>query len=498
MKLSLLTRMTAPLVIVSVLLLFLGVVTAWYVHRLQHNASETLASNVSSIRAAEELEIGLREIRTGLNQFVITNDPAQLTRMAKLRTETDRWLLECDRLATTPREQQLMSAVKRGYTRFFDQLDSHLMIGVQESISKTDLRDLIENVLTDEILQPAHEYLDFNESIIAANSERGQALANRMVLGLLLLGTCGPMAGLLAGFAIARKISRSLLQLSVPVRDAAGKLNEVVGPIEVSTGRDIEDIEATLHVLTHRVVTVVEQLQQSQREVLRSEQLAAVGQLAAGVAHELRNPLQSMQLLVQAAIEEGEGGCLEGRDLAVLRESIARLNRSVKTFLDFARPPALERRLVHLEDILRETVELVEPQAHRQGVQLLWQPPPTALPLLADPDQLRQLLLNLVLNALDAGPRVVTLALSLAEEFGDSSVRLIVSDDGCGLPKGLGERIFEPFVTSKEAGVGLGLTICKRIVESHGGTIQGANQTSGGAQFVIELPLAGDQPCRKS
>src|SRR5262249_42882701 len=151
----------------------------------------------------------------------------------------------------------------------------------------------------EEILQPTHEYLKFNQQAMAEHSEAGQTLAQRLIWGLLLFGTLGPIVGVIAGFRMAHNVQRSLLQLSVPVRDAAGKLNEVVGPITVSAGRDLEDVEAALHGMTSQVSTVIERLQQSQKEAIHRQQLAMVGQLAAGIAHEMRNPLQCMQLLVQ-------------------------------------------------------------------------------------------------------------------------------------------------------------------------------------------------------
>src|SRR5262249_54467055 len=146
-------------------------------------------------------------------------------------------------------------------------------------------------------------YLDFNEEEIARSNEDNERTADQMVRGLLLLGICWPVAGLLAGYGIARIVSRSILRLSVPVRDAAGKLNEIAGRITLSARWSLEDLEAVLHTIAEQIGAVIGRLQQSQREVLRAEQLAALGQLAAGVAHELRNPLTSMKLLVQAAAE---------------------------------------------------------------------------------------------------------------------------------------------------------------------------------------------------
>src|SRR5262249_20748212 len=156
-------------------------------------------------------------------------------------------------------------------------------------------------------------------------TEENQEIADRLVVGLLLLGTCGAGAGLLAGFGIARGISRSIIQLSLPVRDAAGQLDEVVGPLTLSAGWGLPGTGGVLRTVAGKMGTVIERLHRSQREALRAEQLAAVGQLAAGMAHELRNPLMSMKILVQAAAAGEEAACLSRRDLAVLEEEIDRL-----------------------------------------------------------------------------------------------------------------------------------------------------------------------------
>jgi hypothetical protein len=149
-----------------------------------------------------------------------------------------------------------MTAVKAGYEHFFEEFNRLQKPG-SDSESREDLRATVEEVLTKEILEPAHEYLDFNEEMLAQSSRSGQITARRMVLALLLLGFSGPVAGLLAGFAIARGVSRSLVQLSVPVRDVAGRLNEVVGPITVSAGRDIDELEAALRRMANQIGTVV-------------------------------------------------------------------------------------------------------------------------------------------------------------------------------------------------------------------------------------------------
>jgi signal transduction histidine kinase len=172
----------------------------------------------------------------------------------------------------------------------------------------------------------------------------------------------------------------------------------------------------------------------------------------------------------------------------VLRDAITRLNRLTQTFLDFARPSALNRRSLRLDQILQQTAELAAPQAKRQGVNIRCELAESQSEIQADPDQLRQLFLNLVLNSLDAGPTTVCLRLLAPANGSEGLFTVEIEDDGCGLPDGLAGRIFEPFMSSKETGVGLGLTICKRIVETHGGTIKASSVSSGGTKFTVELP----------
>jgi two-component system sensor histidine kinase HydH len=300
---------------------------------------------------------------------------------------------------------------------------------------------------------------------------------------------CGPVSGLLAGYGISRAVSRSIVRLSVPIRDAAGKLNEIVGPITLAARWGLEELEGVLQVIAERIGAVIARLQQSEREAREAEHLAAVGQMAAGIAHELRNPLMPMKILVQAAAEREPSPGLDGRDLAVLEHEIGRLEHSIQTFLDFARPPRLEKRTFDIALVLPRVVDLLAARAAQQGVRIECRVPGRPVEVLADANQIRQVVLNLLLNALDATPHGGSVRLELQEEEGRRWLKLRVSDTGCGLPAGLGPRIFEPFVSTKETGLGLGLSICKRIVEAHEGEIRAADRPGGGAVFTVRLPL---------
>jgi two-component system sensor histidine kinase HydH len=499
MKSHLAVRITAPIMAISLLPLAVGIVTAWHVHRSQKEISDDLAYNVISMRAAEEIAIGIRDVRTQLDHFLFTGDRKCLEAIPALRQETDHWLAEAARSAVTDREHELIASIRHGYAHFWGEFDRVLREPATADLPR-QMRELNNDALTNEILNPAQEFLDYNEEQIAKNSEDNQAMADHMVFGLALLGVCGPVAGLLAGYGIARGLSRSFVRLSLPIRDAAGKLNEVVGPVSFSADLGLEELEAVLQRMADQVGAVVNRLQQSQREALRAEQLAAVGQMAAGMAHELRNPLTSMKILVQAASGRGLPASLEGRDLAVLEDEITRLEDSIRTFLDFARPPQPEKRPLDAREAIQQITTLVSGRATQQGVEVTVTMPPEPVLIRADQGQIRQVVLNLLLNALDAvapggsiqvrlsGPDAGTLGFRPSRR--PKRLRLTVADTGCGLPSDLGEQIFEPFVSTKVTGIGLGLSICKRIVEAHDGEIQASNRPRGGALFTVRLPLA--------
>lgn len=228
---------------------------------------------------------------------------------------------------------------------------------------------------------------------------------------------------------------------------------------------------------------------QRERDMLRAEQLAALGQVAAGVAHELRNPLTSIKGLVQLNRKELAARGLPAEDLGIIEQEIRRMERTLQTFLDFARPSQPQRRHLELAGVVDRVLALVAGRAEKQQVALRFSHPASAVWVDADEDQMKQLVLNLVLNALDAMPQAGRLDVALGESS-EGQVEIEVLDTGPGIAPSLRTKIFEPFVSSKETGVGLGLAVSRRIAEDHGGLLAASNRPEGGARFVLTLPTS--------
>ncbi|MBI4561378.1 MAG: hypothetical protein HY724_04980, partial [Candidatus Rokubacteria bacterium] len=227
-------------------------------------------------------------------------------------------------------------------------------------------------------------------------------------------------------------------------------------------------------------------------EVQRRERLSALGNLAAAVAHEVRNPLNAISVGLQRLREEFRPAGDEAeysRFVDLMQGEVRRLNAIVEEFLSLARPLALKPESVGVGELLQEVTALVRADAEARGVRLALRVSPDLQAARLDPDHMKQVLLNLILNALEAMPGGGTLTIS-ASPFKESLL-LSVEDTGDGVPSDLLPRIFEPYVTTKARGMGLGLPIARRIVEAHGGRIEVETQPKQGSRFTITLPLSG-------
>ena len=224
-----------------------------------------------------------------------------------------------------------------------------------------------------------------------------------------------------------------------------------------------------------------------EQEALRAQQMATLAQLATGVAHEIRNPLTAIKMLIQSTQPDGDITKLPTEDVRIVEDQIRRMEQSVNALLDFARPSPAERRSLVLREIIPDVLRLLEGQAKKQSVKLAFEESVGDLALDADRDQIQQLLLNLGLNALSVMPNGGAVTFSV-ETHTEGMVCVLVSDTGPGIDPAIQGEIFKPFFTTRKQGVGLGLNICKRIAEDHGGKLTAANNPSGGAIFELCLP----------
>ena len=224
----------------------------------------------------------------------------------------------------------------------------------------------------------------------------------------------------------------------------------------------------------------------------RKEKLMALGHLAAGVAHEIRNPLSSIKGLAKYFAERTPPGG-EAYELAqVMAKEADRLNRVVSELLELVRPAHLKWQPVDLNEVIGHSLQLVSQDASGRDITLQFTAQPSLCRIQADPDRLNQVLLNLYLNAIQAIGREGIITVAVAE-CGDGRIKLSVADSGKGMTAEQLQAIFTPYFTTKADGTGLGLAVVQNIVEQHGGTIHVESMPGKGAVFTLYLPVNGQQ-----
>jgi two-component system, NtrC family, sensor kinase len=249
------------------------------------------------------------------------------------------------------------------------------------------------------------------------------------------------------------------------------------------TGRKLSSLNQQLEA---RVQRRTRELQQSQAMLVQQEKQAAFGLLAAGIAHEVGNPLAAISSLVQMMNRKDVDAQMHER-LGLIDEQLLRIQRTLRELVEFSRPGTTELSRVDLHGCINNALNIAKYYKRKKGKTIRTDFTEDLPPIIAVRDQLLQVFLNLILNALDATEEGGTIRISTRLEEGQVVVE--VTDDGCGISDGDQQRLFEPYFTTKPTGTGLGLFVCRNIVESFDGTMQLAGSRPGETTFRVTLPV---------
>jgi signal transduction histidine kinase len=249
-----------------------------------------------------------------------------------------------------------------------------------------------------------------------------------------------------------------------------------------------QELKAFSQQMEEKIQKTTADLKKTEAQLIRSEKLAALGQLAAGIAHEIRNPLTSINILIHSLRQNISSGESRSEDFKVIEEEIHRINEIVDQFLRFAKPapPHLER--TEVTSIFEEILQLLRPQMEKLRISV--QKDFRSVPLITiDNEQMKQVILNLLMNSIQAMPEGGQFRLEGEVSKDGQWVELSIRDSGVGIPPEDMDKLFDPFFSTKEGGIGLGLSIAHRIIDQHHGKIEVTSNPNEGTIFTVYLPI---------
>lgn len=340
-----------------------------------------------------------------------------------------------------------------------------------------------------------------NMNSVMAGLEDGLLLFTRDARAVMISPAAEKFLGAPAGHLLGRRVTE-IFPPGHPLREAlhieSDELSEVAAEADLETSEGTRRVNVSVQAIQEEgerigaMVTLrdLDSLESIGTQLQVSERLAALGKITAGVAHEVKNPLNSMRLWLENLREslpaDGDGASQQA--VQVLDKEIDRLDKVVKRFLDFTRPMDVRLEATQLADLLKEVLEIAKPQLERSNIQLAQLLPIDVPEVYVDRALLKQAVLNLVLNAADAMPNGGQLSLVLSRR--GEMAEITVGDTGKGIPPENQQKIFQLFFTTRPGGSGIGLASTFRIVQLHNGSIDFTSEVGRGTTFRIELPLA--------
>jgi signal transduction histidine kinase len=387
--------------------------------------------------------------------FDCHHSPRGTERLKELKVETERYKDALSRVLT----------IRANAARLASEEDAAFRIG----------EDLIAKV---------REMIAITTSRLGENTQKAMNEIARTKYILYVLVGLGPLVSALLAFVFISGLTRPVKVLLDSTRKLKG------GDLD----HRVESLRDEFGELASAFNEMAGSLKEQMLKMQRTEQMVVVGELAAGLAHEIKNPLAGIKVAMQVLSEEAS---LSEEDRGVVRkvtQEVVRLESLMKNFLNFARPSKPQLTALNVNNLINTILAFyvksraVSPD-RPNGIRIEKELHPVP-ETMADPMQLQQIFLNLVLNAVDAMPNGGTLSVRTFFEKDPGLIHVEISDTGKGISREHADKIFQPFFTTKPKGTGLGLAITKQLIEQHGGSIAAGGNSSGGAIFEIKLPLS--------
>ena len=487
-------QVVLPVIVVGVSWLSMSVVTTCYVLWLDTSYQRVFDENIASATAAGLIDHEVWHLHAELLEEA-DHRKVWSPRIATFEATVREQLTNLVESTTTAEERTLTDALRHLTRQYQEQLQAILQPSGQiDADALADQQTKLFSLAT-QVSTKADRIRQINDVLSQSATTRRIGIRNLVLWGRSFASFMVSVLGIAFGWWTANRLKRSVTQIQVSLHDPSLTSPSTLGTVNVRRGDELTSIQHQVQVVVDRLRRTGDELQAARQEVLRAERLAAIGGLAAGVAHELRNPLTSVKLLLQHAASRGADAVVAGPRMDLILDEIERMEATIQGLLDFSRPQAPQRKLHDLRETLQRAMNLVAGRAHKQQVETELNLGAVPLMVNGDPQQLHQVFVNLLINGIEAMPQGGRLVLSLADDAPPEKLVVQIEDTGDGIPLELLPRLFEPFASAKERGTGLGLAVSRRILEEHSGWIEVGRRQPRGTIFRVVLPgVAADIP----
>jgi signal transduction histidine kinase len=484
---SLRTKIASIFGVMAVIVLAGGVSMLWYSYQIDRLLGSMVEKEIVLYKTAQDMELALANQKGFLTYYFVDGDGKWLKSLGRYREMFNQCLERASSVQLTDGQRQTLNRIDHEYHDYIgakDRAIANYKHGtMQGSISNQHerQRDVFFGLL-DLCRTFSQEQWTVIQMSEKANNIRSKKL--RMT----------------AFSAIAMIMSLGILFLFIIYKQVLGPIRglaiETGGSPQDNFRDEVDSLKHSLQGMIRDFDETSDELARSRKHLLQAERMALVGELAAGVAHTIRNPFTSIKMRMFSLARSLELSKAQNEDLQVISDEIARIDRIVQNFLEFARPPKLRLEECCLGKVIKAALTLLEYRLRKYDVEVIYEFQPELSVVRIDADRIKEALVNLIINgceAMENGGRItVTESRQLDPEMGEIAV-ITVSDNGPGIAGTILDKVTTPFFTTKEDGSGLGLSIVARIAQEHKGKFIVSSVGMKGTDCILQLPVGGEE-----
>ncbi len=455
----------------------------WYTFRIESVMSHLIEKDVAALEKAESLEMAIINQKGLVTYYFLDKDPNWLKQLGEYRQIFKEKLEEAKLLSGNEPQKKIIANIDHEYDLYVKSKDRVIAFyQAGEPVAGEKLHKEVRKRFF-KIIELCDDYKNIhrNRVVRAKEISHNEAVQLRFfaITALLLI----TVLIISIGFILINSILRPIYSLAIEAGRQAnlGSSQDEIAVLAKNVRELINDFDHT-HI----------ELEKSREHLLQTEKMALVGQLAAGMAHSIRNPFTSVKMRLFSLERSQNLTETQHDDINVISDEIRHMDTIVQNFLEFSRPPRLKMQKISPSHIVDLAMQLLEHRIKSYDVTVKVVREKSLSEINGDPEQLKEVIVNLIVNACEAMVRGGLITIYESEFFDPSigkAAVLKISDDGPGIPEAIIGKVMEPFFTTKEEGTGLGLSIASRIIKEHSGRIDIESKEREGTTFKITLPI---------